>query len=126
VHTAGLRADVRVSNWDEDISEWRQVDPPLSDRARELVEARVREAMQRQACELSFRVGRRDCVLVEGLVLDLARRRGLDCAVEAERGLLRVRLTFSVSGPALKLDQFVDHARKVVNSYLWPTGGAGG
>jgi hypothetical protein len=126
-HAAGLSAEVRVSHWDGQVRAWRQVNPPLSGREREVDEARARDAMRHETHELSFLVGRLNRVLVEGLVLDLARHRGLDCAVEEERRLLRVRLTFSVSGPAFKVDQFVDHARVVVNSNLWPPGaGASG
>jgi hypothetical protein len=126
VHSAELRADVRVSHWSAVVREWRQIDPPLSDLERELDEACVREAMRHETRELSFLVGRLNRVLVEDLVLDLARRRGLACAVEEDRRLLRVRVTFSVSGPAFELDQFIEHARVVVSSHLWPPSAGGG
>jgi hypothetical protein len=113
-HTAGLRADVSASRWDGYTRAWRQVDPPLTDRERELDEVRAREAMRHKTCEFSFLVGRLDRVRVERLILDFAQRRGLACAVEEERRCFRVLLTFSVSGPAFMLEQFAHHADHVV------------
>jgi hypothetical protein len=125
LHAAGLSADVCLSRWDEDVGAWRQVDPPLAGSERELDEARAREAMRYETRELSFLVAWTDRALVEGLVLDLARSRDLDCAVEVKQRLLFVRLTFSVGGPALKLDQFVDEARSVVGGHIWSPGTGG-
>jgi hypothetical protein len=125
VHAAGLSADLCVSHWDGRVREWRRVDPPLSDRDRELDEARAREAMRHETRELSCLVGRLDRAVIERLILNLAQRRGLDCTVGEERRLLSVRLTFSVSGPAFMLDQFVDDVRLVVKSHRWPAAGGG-
>jgi hypothetical protein len=118
LHAAGLSAGVCLSRWDEDVGAWRQVDPPLSGSERELDEARAREAMRYETRELSFLVALLDRALVEGLVLDLARRRGLDCAVEVKQRLLFVRLTFSVGGPAFQLGRFVEEARLVVGGHI--------
>ncbi len=121
---AGLSADVRVGRWDEGLREWRQVDPPLADEQDALDDARAREANRRETRELACLVGRLDRPLVEGPLRDFAQRRGLDCTVEAKRYLLSVRLTFSVTGPAYKLDEFADQVRYVVNSNRnWFTSG---
>lgn len=112
----GLSPDLRVGRWDEGLREWRQVDPPLAGREHELDDARAGEAIRQETRELSYLVGRLDRPLVEGPLLDFAQRRGLDCAVEERNRLLSVRLTFSVTGPAYKIDEFADHARYVVKS----------
>jgi len=112
----GLSADVRVGRWDEGLREWRQVDPPLTGPELELADARAREASRQETRELSYLVGRLDRPLVEGPLLDFAQRRGLACTVEEKRRLLSVRLTFSVTGPAYKVQEFADLARYVVRS----------
>ena len=56
-----------------------------------------------------------------GSTLDFAQRRGLDCTFEEKRRLLSVRLTFSVTGPVYKLDEFADLARYVVKWLNWFT-----
>jgi hypothetical protein len=120
----GLSADVRVGRWDEGLREWRQVDPPLTGQEHELDDARAREASRQETRELSYLVGRLDRPLVEGPLLDYAQRRGLDCTVEEKHRLLSVRLTFSITGPAYKLDEFADHARYVVKcNQNWFTSG---
>ena len=112
----GLSAELRVGRWDEGLREWRQIDPPLTGREHELDDARAREASRQETRELSCLVGRLDRPLVEGPLLDFAQRRGLDCTVEEKRRLFSVRLTFSVSGPAYKVDEFADQVRYVVKS----------
>lgn len=124
LRSAGHSAELRVSHWDEDIGEWRQVDPPLSDREQEAVDAHAAEAGRHATRTLSCVVGRLDRTLVEGPVLDFAARRGIDCAVEQEGHVFSVHLTFSVSGPAFKVDEVIDFARRVVSSQGW-RGGAG-
>jgi hypothetical protein len=123
---AKLSADMRVSHWDGYVRAWRQVDPPLSGRDRELDEAVAREAARHETRELSYLLRRLDRARVERLILDFAQRRGLDCAVEDERRLLSVHLTFSVRGPASMLDEFVDYARHVVKSHGLLDAAAGG
>lgn len=120
----GLIADISVSRWSGGLRAWRQVDPPLTGPEHERDDPREREAMREETRELSCLVGRLDRPLVERPILDLAQRRGLVCTVEEKRGLLSVRLTFSVSGPAFKLDEFADYLRSVVRSN-WFGGGAG-
>jgi len=110
----GLSADMRVSRWDEGLREWRQVDPPLAGEEHELADARAREAGRQETRVLSCLVGRLDRPLVEGPLLDFAERRGLGCTVEETRRLFSVRLTFSVSGPAYKVDEFADRVRHAV------------
>jgi hypothetical protein len=114
--TAGLSADVCVSRWDERVRAWRQVDPPLDGQEQELDDARAREAIRQDTRELSYLVAWTVRAHVEGPLRDLAQRQDLDCAVEEKRRLLGVYLTFSVTGPAYKLDEFAEYARFVVNS----------
>jgi hypothetical protein len=113
---------VRVGRWDEGLREWRQVDPPLNGQEHELDDARAHEASRQETRELSCLVGRLDRPLVQGPLLDLAHRRGLDCTVEEKRRLLSVRLTFSVTGPVYKLDEFADYMRSVVRSNRFGVG----
>lgn len=119
LQSAAQSAELRVSHWDEDIGEWRQVDPPLSDTEQEAVDAHAAEAERHQTRTLSCIVGRLDRSLVEGPILDFAARRGLDCTVEQEGHVFSVHLTFSVSGPAFKVDEVIDYARRFVNRQNW-------
>ncbi len=120
----GLSADISVSRWSGGLRAWRQVDPPLTGPEHELDDPHEREAMREETRELSCLVGRLDRPLVERPILSFAQRRGLVCTVEERRGLFSVRLTFSASGPAFKLDEFADYLRSVVRSN-WFGGGAG-
>jgi hypothetical protein len=113
---ATLGADVRISQWDETVRAWRQVDPPLDGQEREMDEASAREAIRPDTRNLSYLVAWTARAHVEGPLRDFAQRRGLRCTVEEKRRLLGVRLTFSVTGPAYKLDEFAEYARSVVNS----------
>jgi hypothetical protein len=121
---AGLSADVSVSRWSGGLRAWRQVDPPLTGPEHEQDDPREREAMREEARELSCLVGRLDRPLVERQILNFAQRQGLVCTVEEKGGLLSVRLMFSVSGPAFKLDEFADYLRSAVRSN-WFGGAAG-
>lgn len=125
LHTVGDRADLRISHWDEDVGEWCQVEPPLSGEEQELADAHAREARRHETRTLSCIVGRLDRTLVEGPILDFAQRRGLDCAVEREGHVFSLHLTFSVSGPAFKVSEFIDFAGRVVSSQRGNVGGAG-
>jgi len=117
----GLSAELRVGRWDEGLREWRQIHPPLTGQEHELDDARGREASRHETRELSYLVGRLDRPLVEGPLLDFAQRRGIGCSVEEKPRLLSVRLTFSVTGPAYKLDEFADVARYVIKWLNWFT-----
>ncbi len=123
-HAVGLGADISVSRWSEGLGAWRQVDPPLTGPDDERDDPREREAMREETRELSCLVGRLDRPLVERPLRDFAQRRGLNCTIEEKPRLLSVRLTFSVSGPAFKLDEFADYLRSVVRSN-WFGGGTG-
>lgn len=123
---AGIAADVRVSRWDRYVKAWCQVDPPLSGEDRELEEAHACEAARHETRELSYLVRRLDRSRVEGIILAFAHQRGLDCFVEAERRVLNVRLTFTVSGPASLVDEFADYAGDMIKSHGLPMGAAVG
>lgn len=122
LHGAGRQADLRVSHWDEDVGEWRQVEPPLDDGERKLDDAHAIEAGRHETRTLTCVAGRLDRAMVEIDLVNYAKRRGLECTVAERRHLLSADLTFSVSGPASKLDEFAAYARRMVNSQGWHTG----
>jgi hypothetical protein len=124
LRAAGRSADLLVSRWDEDVGEWRQIDPPLADWERKLDEAHTIEARRPETRTLTCVVGRLERAWLESYIVNYAQRQDLECTVAEDRHLLSAHLTFSVSGPAFKLDEFVGYARRVINSLRW-TGGAG-
>lgn len=101
-----------VSRWDREVDSWRQVDPPLDGKARELDEALARGAARVETRTLPCTVGRFEREIFESLLAECARALGISCACAVtRRGILRHRLAITVKGPTAKLDDFASYMR---------------
>lgn len=125
LRSVGRSADLSISRWDADAEIWHQLDPPLTGEARELHEARVRDAtrpaMRTVTCTA---VGRRQRGLLTSLADD-AQGRGVQCSVTEERAWLRTRLTYTISGPAAKVEAFASYVKSQIDAMRQPAAGPG-
>jgi hypothetical protein len=102
----GIDAKIVVSHWDEELDEWRQVDPPLtaeqerSEAAAELdaeaVETRTLVASAGNLVRSSF----------EQSLMDWAEKQGLKVTVAEHPHLLTTQVLFKVTGPKRKIEEF--------------------
>jgi hypothetical protein len=121
----GREAAWRVCRWDEELDEWRQIEPPLDDAARERKEARVAAARRHETRTFTCTTGRFAREVVEAGVLDYASRQGIDCTVAEERHLFQAQLAFTASGPAFKLadlEQFAHQEARRMQMDYGPSG----
>lgn len=125
LRTVGQAAELSISNWDEDLADWHQVDPPLAGDALELHEARMRDATRHTTRFLACTaVGRKERLLLASLA-DGAQQAGVECTVREEPRRLRTRLTFTISGPASKADRFFTFLRTEIGRLDVPPTSAG-
>ena len=106
VQRDGVGAKITVSHWDEELDEWRQVDPPpTAEQARseaaaeldaEAVETRTLVASAGNLVRSSF----------EQSLLDWAQKQGLKVAVAEHPHLLSTQVLFTLTGPKRKIDEF--------------------
>jgi hypothetical protein len=118
-------AELSISRWDEDVADWRQVEPPLAGEARELDEARARAATRHVTRTLLFPTfGRRERAALTRLAEE-APRAGVECTVTERRRRLGVDLRFTVAGPASKVDAFIARMESAHKAMHTPSGSAG-
>lgn len=103
----GVPGRIVISHWDDRIADWLQVDPPLEGEAQEAVESTLAAAEQVATRTGVVTAGRLSRETVEQAMLDAARDLGLTCEVSEHRHLLTAQLTFTVTGPSGKVDQFM-------------------
>jgi hypothetical protein len=113
-----VAANIVVSHWDDQLDEWRQVDPPLSaeqarsDAAAELdaeaLETRTLVASAGNLIRSSF----------EQSLLDWAQKQGLEVAVAEHPHLLSTQVLFTVTGPKRKIDEFERALRAEGTAFL--------
>ena len=102
----GITATVRVSHWDDELDQWRQVDPPPSAQ-----QARVREAAERTAetpetRTLIAKAGKLVRSEFEQSMDNWAAELGLECKIIEHPHLLSTQVAFTVTGPKRKIDEF--------------------
>lgn len=119
LRTTEGRADIHISRWDTDVEDWRQVEPPLTGEARKLDEARVQAAQRPETRTLTFVVGPRERLAFVASATDFAREAELACDVAEARRWRRTCLTFTVSGPASKVDAFAARAHNEIKRMRW-------
>jgi hypothetical protein len=114
----GIDAKIVVSHWDEELDEWRQVDPPLtaeqqrSEAAAELdaeaVETRTLVATSGNLIRSSF----------ERSLMDWAEKQGLKVTVAEHPHLLSTQVLFKVTGSKRKIEEFERALRAEGTSFL--------
>jgi len=101
-----IAASVRISCWDTELDEWRQVDPPLSGEEALAAEAARRDAEAIDTRTLVASSGRLIRGEFEQTMRRCAQELGLECQVIEHPHLLSTQVAFTVTGPRRKLDEF--------------------
>jgi hypothetical protein len=114
----GIGAKIVVSHWDEELDEWRQVDPPLSaEQARSEAAAELdAEAVQTRTLVAS--AGKLIRSSFEQSLLDWGQKQGLEVTVAEHPHLLSTQVLFTVTGPKRKIDEFERALRAEGTAFL--------
>jgi hypothetical protein len=101
-----VAAKIVVSHWDEQLDEWRQVDPPPSaEQARSEAAAELdAEALETRTIVAS--AGNLIRSSFEQSLLDWAQKQGLEVTVAEHPHLLSTQVLFTLTGPKRKIDEF--------------------
>jgi hypothetical protein len=104
----GVEASICVSHWDEQLDEWRQIDPPLTGEAKRSEEASERDAETVETRTMVASAGKLIRATFDQSMLDWAERLGLQCELIEHPHLLTTQVAFTVTGPKRKIDEFAE------------------
>jgi hypothetical protein len=107
LHDQQLDATISVSHWDDDLFDWRQVDPPLGDSQERAREHSDHTAMASETRTVVASVGREIRTDFERSLQISASELGVECAIAEHPHLLTTQVAFTVTGPHRKVEQFV-------------------
>jgi hypothetical protein len=102
----GVKANISVSHWDEQLGDWHQTDPPLTGEAQRVEDAAERDAEEVETRTMVASTGKLIRGEVEQTMLDWADRLGLRCKIIEHPHLLTNQVAFTVTGPKRKIDEF--------------------
>jgi hypothetical protein len=102
----GIDATLLVSHWDDELDEWRQVDPPLSAEQARSEEAADLDAEALETRTLVASAGNLIRSSFERSLLDWAEKQGLKVTIAEHPHLLSTQVLFTVTGPKRKIDEF--------------------
>jgi hypothetical protein len=102
----GVQAEIRLSHWDGEREQWRQVDPPLNELAREALEREQRVNDELETRTLVASAGRLVRGDFEQSMAGWAERLGLRCEIVEHPHLLTTQVAFTVTGPKERVDEF--------------------
>ena len=107
----GVGAGVLVSHWDDDLDEWRQVEPPLASEAARREDAAERDAEAVETRTLVASAGRLVRSSFEQSLLQWAEQLGIKCTIAEHPHLLTTQVLFTCTGPRRKIDEFASAIR---------------
>jgi hypothetical protein len=102
----GVNANIVISHWDQQLDDWRQIDPPLTGDARRLADAAERDAEAVETRTMVASSGRMIRAEFEQTLRAWADRLGLECTLVAHPHLLTTQMALTVTGPKRKIDEF--------------------
>jgi hypothetical protein len=102
----GIAASIRVSHWQDDFDEWRQVDPPASAQQARAQDAADSDAQTPETRTLVATSGKWVRDEFEQSMNAWADKLGLECRVIEHPHLLTTQVAFTVTGPKRKIDEF--------------------
>lgn len=102
----GVSAQIVLSHWDDELEEWKQIDPPpVGEQARE--ERQVQEDAEKvETRTLVASAGKLIRSSFEQSLLEWAERLGLEVEIAEHPHLLSTQVLFTVTGPKRKIDEF--------------------
>ena len=101
-----VSASVCVSHWDEQLDEWRQIDPPLTGEAKRIEDAAERDAEAIETRTMVASLGKLIRAEFEQSMRDWAEKLGLECQLVEHPHLLTTQVAFTVTGHKRKIDEF--------------------
>jgi hypothetical protein len=104
----GVDATIRVSHWDDQLDDWRQTDPPPGGDERRAQSAARDSASAIQTRTVVASAGKLVRAQFEQSLRDWADQLGVQCKVIEHPHLLTTQVAFTVTGPARKVDEFLD------------------
>jgi hypothetical protein len=93
------QAAIRVSHWDHELDDWRQIDPPISGQPGPAGSVPDTQTFVCSSGKLVREV-------LEQSMRQLADELGLECTVVEHPHLLTTQVAFTVSGPHRKVEEF--------------------
>jgi hypothetical protein len=102
----GVSASFLECRWDEELDDWRQVDPPPTDAAVRAADAQRRDGETVETRTLVASSGKWIRAELEQSMLDWAEKLGIECTIVEHPHLLTTQVGFTVTGPRHKLQQF--------------------
>ncbi len=102
----GIRANVRVSHWDDELEKWRRVDPPLTAAEQQSEAAAERDASVPETRTLVVSSGKMIRTEFKQSIREWADKLELQCSIVEHPHLLTTQLAFTVTGPKHKINEF--------------------
>lgn len=102
----GLAASYVVSQWDDDLDRWRQVDPPETAEQAERTRAEDLEGETVETQTVVCSAGKTVRASLEQGMREYADRLGLECELVEHPHLLQTQVAFKVTGPRHKIAEF--------------------
>jgi hypothetical protein len=102
----GVNASICVSHWDEQLDEWRQIDPPLTGEAKRIEDATERNAEAVETRTMVASSGKLIRTEFEQTMRDWAEKLGLECKLVEHPHMLTTQVAFTVTGHKRKIDEF--------------------
>jgi hypothetical protein len=102
----GIKASVSVSHWDDELDDWRQIDPPITAQEKQVQDAADRDAEMIETRTLVASSGKLIRAEFEQNMCDWANKLGVECNIIEHPHLLRTQIGFTVTGPTRKIDEF--------------------
>jgi hypothetical protein len=108
----GSAASLQISHWDDAISEWHQVEPPLAEQDFEREAKREHEDFEASEARVETRTvaitsGRVVRNWFETTVADEARAAGVELSIVERPHLMTTQLAFTLTGPTAKVDEVI-------------------
>jgi hypothetical protein len=104
-------ATIRVSHWDDELDDWRQIDPPPSESEQRARERSDRAAAATETRTLAVSVGREIRSEFERSLQISAAELGVECEIVEHPHLLSTQVAFTVTGPRRKVEEFASGLR---------------
>jgi hypothetical protein len=102
----GIDARIVLSHWDEELDEWRQVDPPPAGEEARREQAAARDGDTVETRTLVASAGNLVRGSFEQSLLAWAEELGIKCTIAEHPHLLTTQVLFTCTGPRRKIDEF--------------------
>jgi hypothetical protein len=102
----GIAGSIRVSHWDEQLDEWKQIDPPPTAEQARAEQIADRDAETIETSTLVVSTGKEIRAGFERSMNAYAEELGVQCKLLEHPHLLTTQVAFTVTGPRRKVQEF--------------------